>query len=71
MIHKRFLCVNFNGDMRIAKRRPKGDATEVIYEVVVDIPDAWTEPIGTINLAMPDPPDVLQDTVQLAKELRK
>jgi len=71
MKHRGYLVVGFDGSMRATKRKPGPESGKVVYEVNVEIPDAWTEPVGKIQLDFPDPPDVLGDVVQLAKDLRK
>lgn len=64
------LVVGFDGSMRATKKRPRPSAGEVVYEVHLDIPDGWTKPVGVIKLTLPDPPDIVSDVVELARELR-
>lgn len=54
--HKKYLIARSDGEMRVVTKRPRLRWDEVAYEVRVNVPDAWGEIKGIIELSMAEPP---------------
>ncbi len=57
---KHYLVVSASdGSARIQKRKPRSLFGLVTYELIVNVPDKWSEVIGRVELMMPEPEDLV------------
>ncbi len=54
-----YLIVRADGTMRVIKRFSSIGSDEIAYRVNVTIPEAWGRVNGSIDIAMPEPPEAL------------
>lgn len=73
MKHTYYLSVDMKtGEPKVGKRKPNPQFGVAVFTMELNIPKGWTEPVGTIELQLPGPPDEsiikIRDILNLDKE---
>lgn len=55
------------GEPKVGKRKPTPHFGVAVFTMELDIPEGWKEPVGTISLKLPGPPD--ESIVSIAEAL--
>lgn len=58
MIKKIYLVIDAEGEARLVKRTFNIRAGEAAFELRISIPKGWGGVVGSIDLAVPEPPTV-------------
>lgn len=54
----KYLIVNAeDGSARTVTRRPAPEFGELVYRLVINVPERWGQVMGDIELTLPEPPD--------------